>query len=60
MRCPICDYDNELSPDHQSSFFSGLSFDIKPNPYLDEDGNTKCNCFDSEFDEEESFDDEEA
>lgn len=61
MRCPICDYDNDLPPDLQSSFFSGLSFDVSPNPYLDAEGEIKCNCFsfDGQEDLTEGFEDDE-
>lgn len=52
MRCPICDYDPELSLDHQSTYFSGLKFDVNPAPYLDQEGMIRCNCF-SEFDEDD-------
>ena len=52
MRCPVCDYDPELGPDQQSSYFTGLSFDLKPMPYFGPDGSVECNCF-SEFDEDD-------
>lgn len=63
MRCPICDFDPELSMDMQSPFFSGLSFDIRPNPYYDQEGNVGCNCFGLTQDDEEmpeDIDDEEV